>query len=901
MASSRENPFGAKSRLKTNEGDAAYYSLTALEKQHLGRIGQLPYSIRILLEAVLRNVDSEVVTEDHVRRLANWNPKSPGQQELPFKPARVILQDFTGVPAVVDLAALRSAMHLLGGDPTRINPHVPVDLVIDHSVQVDAFGSPEALKINSDKEFERNRERYEFLRWGSKAFKNFRAVPPATGIVHQVNLEFLGKVVQRYEIDGEAVLLPDTLVGTDSHTTMINGLGVLGWGVGGIEAEAVMLGQPIYMLPPQVIGVRLSGELPEGATATDLVLRVTEMLREYGVVEKFVEYFGPGAEKLTLPDRATISNMSPEYGATIGFFPVDDETLRYLRFTGRTDEEVARVETYCKENLLWREQSEAEYTAVLDLDLSTIEPSLAGPKRPQDRIALSAMKNEFHEALRRPVKQRGFELPPEKLEAKALWKKNGHQAELKHGSVVIAAITSCTNTSNPSVLIGAGLLAQKAVAAGLNVKPYVKTSLAPGSTVVTEYLRKAGLLESLEKLSFHVVGYGCTTCIGNSGPLPEEVVAAVEDGDLVAAAVLSGNRNFEGRVNPYTRANYLASPPLVIAFALAGRVDIDFESEPLGEGKDGPVFLKDIWPTQAEIQQAIHDFLDPEMYREQYGNVWDGNERWNAIESKDSAIYDWDEASTYIQEPPFFVGMKPDPEPLAEVEGARCLALLGDSVTTDHISPAGTIARTSPAAKYLIDHGVEPKQFNSYGSRRGNDRVMVRGTFANIRLKNQLAPGTEGGVTRHLPDGEQMTMFDAAVKYREEGTPLVIFAGKEYGTGSSRDWAAKGTYMLGVKAVIAQSFERIHRSNLVGMGVLPLVFPEGESFSSLGITGEETYNLRGLSDDLKPGQVVTLEIVDKDGKTRTVPLTARLDSPVEVEYYRNGGILHTVLRQMLRK
>ncbi|MFH0881385.1 MAG: aconitate hydratase AcnA [bacterium] len=900
MASSGKDPFGSRKRLKTAEGKAVIYDLSALEKQGLGRIGRLPYSIRILLEAVLRNIDNDVVTEDHVRRLVGWNAESPGQQEFPFKPARVILQDFTGVPAVVDLAALRSAMHRLGGDPTRINPHVPVDLVIDHSVQVDAFGSSQALQINSEKEFERNRERYEFLRWGSKAFKNFRAVPPATGIVHQVNLEFLAKVVQRYEIGNETVLLPDTLVGTDSHTTMINGLGVVGWGVGGIEAEAVMLGQPIYMLPPQVIGVRLKGELPEGATATDLVLRVTEMLRQYGVVEKFVEFFGPGAEKLTLPDRATISNMSPEYGATIGFFPVDNETLRYLRFTGRSEDEVVRVEAYCKENHLWRQESEAEYSDILELDLGTVEPALAGPKRPQDRVALSAMKKDFHDALSRPIKQRGFELPADKLDARGTWKKNGGQAVLKHGSVVIAAITSCTNTSNPSVLIAAGLLAKKAVAAGLDVKPFVKTSLAPGSTVVTEYLKKAGLLASLEKLNFHVVGYGCTTCIGNSGPLPEEVVAAVEEGDLVAAAVLSGNRNFEGRINPYTRANYLASPPLVVAYALAGRVDIDFESEPLGDGAKGPVFLRDIWPTQAEIKQAIHDFLDPSMYREQYGNVWDGNEQWNAIKAKDSALYDWDETSTYIQEPPFFVEMSPDPAPVGEVVGARCLALLGDSVTTDHISPAGSIARTSPAAKYLMDHGVEPLQFNSYGSRRGNDRVMVRGTFANIRLKNQLAPGTEGGVTRHLPDGEQMTVFDTAMKYREEGTPLVIFAGKEYGTGSSRDWAAKGTYMLGVKAVIAQSFERIHRSNLVGMGILPLIFKGNDNFSSLGITGEETYNLRGLSDDLKPGQDVTLEIVGEDGKVCTVALTARLDSAVEVEYYRNGGILHTVLRQMLK-
>jgi len=790
MASRLHDPFNALGTLKTMEGDAEFWRLTALEESGIGKIERLPYTVRILLESVLRNSDGSTVTEDHVRSLAAWNAKNTGNEEIPFVPARVVLQDFTGVPAVVDLAALRDAMKRLGGDPKRINPLVPVDLVIDHSVQVDYFGFGDALKLNAEKEFERNRERYEFLRWGSKAFENFRVVPPATGIVHQVNLEYLAKVVQRYQINGKPVLLPDTLVGTDSHTTMINGLGVVGWGVGGIEAEAAMLGQPVYILPPQVIGVRVDGEMPEGSTATDLVLHMTKLFRSYGVVGKFIEFFGPGVGRMSLPDRAILGNMTPEYGATVTFFPVDDETLRYLRFSGRTEEEVDRVERYCKENMLWRTDNETEYTDVIELNLADIVPALAGPKRPQDHIPLNKMKQGFEDAFTRPQKQHGFELTPDKRAVTGKYVKDGIETDLHHGSVVIAAITSCTNTSNPSVMLGAGLVAKKAVEAGLDVKPYVKTSLAPGSKVVTEYLKKSGFDVYLEKLKFNTVGYGCTTCIGNSGPLPDEVVDAVKAGDLVVASVLSGNRNFEGRINPHTRANYLASPPLVVAYALAGRVDIDFENEPIGKGVDGDVYLRDIWPTTAELKQAMEDFLDPEMYRSQYANVWNGNEMWNQIASGDSDLYDWDAKSTYIQHPPFFETMMSDPEPVTDIESARCLALLGDSVTTDHISPAGAIPRTSPAGKFLIDNGVEPLNFNSFGSRRGNDRIMVRGTFGNIRLKNQLAPGTEGGETCFQPSGEQMSIYEASLKYKEAGTPLVVFAGKEYGTGSSRDWAA---------------------------------------------------------------------------------------------------------------
>ena len=898
------NLFGSRSTFETGQGPAIMYRLDALEKEGIANVSRLPISIRILLESVLRQCDGFAVTEDHVLTLAHWNAKAVGKKEIPFKPARIVLQDFTGVPAVVDLAALRSAMHRMGGDPSRINPHVPADLIIDHSVQVDYFGVLTAPYLNAKREFERNRERYAFLRWGQAAFEDFSVVPPDTGIIHQVNLEYLAKVVHLRKQNGEAVALPDTLVGTDSHTTMINGLGVLGWGVGGIEAEAAMLSQPIYMLVPEVIGVRLTGELPEGTTATDLVLTITQMLRKYGVVGKFVEYFGPGVAKLSLADRATIANMSPEYGATMGFFPVDEETLRYMRLTGRSKEQVELVERYTKEQDIFRtpESPDLEYTDVLELDMGTVETSLAGPKRPQDRIPLREMKKSFHISLKAPVSERGFALQEKDEEKVVPVDMDGETYELHHGSVVIAAITSCTNTSNPSVVIAAGLVAKKAVEHGLHVKPYVKTSLAPGSRVVPQYLEATGLLPYLEALRFHVVGFGCTTCIGNSGPLPEPVANAIKENDLIAAAVLSGNRNFEGRVNPLTQANYLASPPLVVAYALAGTVDIDLTKDPVGyDPNDQPVYLKDIWPTQKEVQDAIAAGVKPEMFEEKYSNVNEGNELWQSLEVTGGKIYDWDPKSTYIQEPPFFIGMTPEVPSVKPIKGARVLALLGDSITTDHISPAGTIPVDSPAGRYLIEHGVKPRDFNTYGSRRGNHEVMMRGTFANIRLKNLLVPGTEGGVTVYLPTGERMSIYDAAMKYQANGTPLIVLAGKEYGTGSSRDWAAKGTYLLGVKAVIAESYERIHRSNLVGMGVLPLQFQEGDSWKSLGLTGKEVYDIEGLGDDLKPLQALIVHAREKDGSEKTFQVTVRLDTPVEVEYYRNGGILHTVLRNMVRE
>jgi aconitate hydratase len=899
------DPFGARTVLQTAHGPVQIYRLGRLAELGLADLDRLPYSIRIWLESLLRQVSGREITEDHVRYLAGWHAGDPGSAELPFKPARVILQDFTGVPAVVDLAALRSAMHRLGGDPARIDPQVPVDLVIDHSVQVDMFGSNAALYYNAEREFERNRERYEFLHWAQNAFDGFRVVPPATGIVHQVNLEYLATVVaRRQQAGGDWVAFPDTLVGTDSHTTMINGLGVLGWGVGGIEAEAVMLGEPITMLPPQVVGFEMVGELPEGATATDLVLTVTQMLRREGVVGKFVEFFGPGVTTLSLPDRATIGNMSPEYGATMGFFPVDPETLRYLRSTARPPELVDLVERYTKEQGLFRTDKAPvpAYSSTLTLDLSTVMPSLAGPKRPQDRIPLADMKPAFQAVLRAPTAQRGFALDGTALGRTAtVPASNGDEAAtLAHGAVVIAAITSCTNTSNPTVMVGAGLLAKKAVARGLEVPAYVKTSLAPGSTVVTRYLEAAGLTPYLDQLGFNLVGYGCTTCIGNSGPLPEAVARAVEEGDLVAAAVLSGNRNFEGRINPHVRANYLASPPLVVAYALAGTVDIDLLHEPLGHDAAGqPVFLADIWPSQAEIQAAVSGALDPAMFEEQYADVYTGNETWNAIPASESAeLYDWDANSTYIQEPPFFAGLTAEVPPVEDVRGARVLALLGDSVTTDHISPAGSIAADGPAGRYLLEHGVERREFNSYGSRRGNHEVMMRGTFANIRLKNLLVPGTEGGVTVHLPDGEQMAIYDAGMRYQREGAPLIVLAGKEYGTGSSRDWAAKGVYLQGVRAVIAQSYERIHRSNLVGMGVLPLQFQPGDSAESLGLTGHEIFDITGIADHLEPGQEVAVRARREDGSEIAFTALIRLDTPVEVEYYRNGGVLHTILRRM---
>ena len=823
------NPFGSLERHRTANGEAHIFALEAVEREGLGSIARLPFSIRVLLESLLRGVDGRTVREEDVAALAAWgadgNAASP--REVPFRPARVILQDFTGVPALVDLAAMRSALARMGGDPSRINPKAPVDLVIDHSVVVDSFGTPMAARQNAAIEFARNEERYRFLRWGQKAFSRFRVVPPATGIVHQVNLELLAKVVMEEGEGDERVLLPDTLVGTDSHTTMINGLGVLGWGVGGIEAEAAMLGQPCYLLTPRVVGFRLGGRLREGVTATDLVLTITERLRNHGVVESFVEFFGEGLSEISLSDRATVANMAPEYGATMGFFPVDAETLSYLRRTGRTDEEVDRVEAYTKRQALFRtdETPDPEYTDVLELDLAAVEPSLAGPKRPQDRVALSNMQQSFRASLAAPVEERGFGLSTDQLARTA---HAGNGRNLGHGAVVIAAITSCTNTSNPGVMLAAGLIAQRAVSKGLTTPDHVKTSLAPGSKAVTEYLREAGLLGPLADLGFHLVGYGCTTCIGNSGPLPEAVERAIENADLVAASVLSGNRNFEGRVHPSVRANYLASPPLVVAYALAGTVDIDLDSDPLGFGADGnPVFLRDIWPASEEVREALDRALKPETFRRMYGNVWDGNPTWNEIPVDGAEIYPWDAASTYIQEPPFFAGMSAVPTPPADIRGARVLVRCGDSVTTDHISPAGTIAADSPAGAWLQDRGIERADFNSYGSRRGNDRIMLRGTFANIRFRNGLAGGAEGGFTVHHPSGEQTTIFEAAGRYRDEGTPLVILAGKEYGTGSSRDWAAKGTLLLGVRAVIAESFERIHRSNLVGMGVLPLEFPPG--------------------------------------------------------------------------
>jgi aconitate hydratase len=894
--------FGARSTFDTGAGQARIYRLSALEKAGVAPgLDRMPFSIKVLLESVLRSADGELVTADDVKALAAWKASSPKDAELPFMPARVILQDFTGVPAVVDLASMRAAVKRLGKDPGRINPLVPVDLVVDHSVQVDVFGSREALKKNAEIEFQRNRERYEFLRWGQRAFARFRVVPPATGIVHQVNLEYLAKGVLLKEEDGERVALPDTLVGTDSHTTMINGLGVLGWGVGGIEAEAAMLGQPLYMVTPQVVGFRLAGRLREGTTATDLVLTVTQMLRKKGVVEKFVEFFGPGLAEMSLPDRATIANMAPEYGATCGFFPVDQETLSYLGRTGRSPAEVELVERYCKEQGLFRTTATPEplFSDTLELDLQTVEPSLAGPKRPQDRVALSQMKASFAWALVAPVKERGFGLAAEETGRSVSVEIRGRKAELRHGSVVIAAITSCTNTSNPSVMLAAGLLARKAVRRGLRVPPYVKTSLAPGSKVVTEYLRASGLLTDLEALGFHLVGYGCTTCIGNSGPLLPEVSRAVSDGRLVAAAVLSGNRNFEGRVNPDVKANYLASPPLVVACALAGTADIDLASEPLGTAADGArVLLADLWPSQKEVAE-LEAQVNAEMFRSTYANVFDGNPEWNAIRVPEGDLFEFREESTYIQEPPFFQGLTLEAPATADIVGARVLAVLGDSVTTDHISPAGDIALASPAGRFLVSKGVEKKDFNSYGSRRGNDRVMVRGTFANIRLKNAMVPGVEGGVTVHVPSGERMDIYDAAERYRKEGTPLVVVAGKEYGSGSSRDWAAKGTLLLGVRAVIAESYERIHRSNLVGMGVLPLQFEAGQNAESLGITGREKLTIRVLAGQLRPRQHVTVQ-AEGDGGTSSLAAVARLDTPIEVDYYRNGGILQTVLRKMLR-
>jgi aconitate hydratase len=904
------NSLGARSTLQTRAGGVSYYRLSRLTELGFGSIDRLPFSIKVLLESCLRNVDGFAISQEDVKKLVGWSSKSTSTEEIPFKPARVILQDFTGVPAVVDLAAMRSAMQRAGGDAKKINPLIPVDLVIDHSVQVDYFGSPTALLDNTKREFERNGERYEFLKWGAKAFDNFKVVPPAIGIVHQVNLEYLAKIV----MTKEGVAMPDSLVGTDSHTTMINGLGVLGWGVGGIEAEACMLGQPIYMVMPQVVGFKLTGQLPEGSTATDLVLVITQILRSHGVVDKFVEYYGDGLASMSVADRATIANMAPEYGATMGFFPVDDQSLKYLRLTGRSAEQVDLVERYCKEQGLWRQSgAEPDFSEILELDLSEVQPSVAGPRRPQDRVDLHGVKQSFRAALEDVF---GKDVGEEKAGTGAAYSASRGgtmvveattpKVKLTHGDVVIAAITSCTNTSNPSVMVAAGLLAKKAVEKGLRVPGHVKTSLAPGSRVVTEYFDQAELTEPLNQLGFHTTGYGCTTCIGNSGPLPEAVAAAVEEGDLVVAAVLSGNRNFEGRINPHVKANYLASPPLVVAYALAGTVDINLTEDPVGRTPEGQeVYLRDIWPTLEDVNSTIAACLRPEMFQEQYANVESGNEQWNEIPVKGGALFNWDEASTYIQEPPFFTDLSAEPQPIGSIRAARVLAMVGDSVTTDHISPAGAIKKDSPAGRYLMERGVQPIDFNSYGSRRGNDRVMTRGTFANIRLRNQLAPGTEGGVTRFLAGGGRhdagsvISIYDAAMEYRNLGIPLVVLAGRDYGMGSSRDWAAKGTFLLGVKAVIAESYERIHRSNLVGMGVLPLQFLKGEDRSSLGLSGEERFDIE-LGTDLRPQQELKVVATSEKGKTKEFAVVCRIDTPIEIEYYCNGGILHTVLRNLLR-
>ncbi|HVZ38240.1 MAG TPA: aconitate hydratase AcnA [Candidatus Kapabacteria bacterium] len=910
------NSFDARSLLKVGDRSYTIYRLDALANFGVN-LSRLPYSLRILLENLLRTEDNLSVTQDDIRALANWAPAAEPNKEISFTPARALMQDFTGVPAVVDLAAMRDAMARMGGNAASINPLEPAELVIDHSVQVDAFGSDTAFITNTQLEYERNRERYQFLRWGQKAFQNFKVVPPETGIVHQVNLEYLARVVFATEKNGDTVAYPDTLVGTDSHTTMVNGLGVLGWGVGGIEAEAAMLGQPVTMLIPKVVGFQLNGRLAEGATATDLVLVVTQMLRSHGVVGKFVEFYGPGLADLPLADRATIANMAPEYGATCGIFPVDQETLRYLQFTGRSEEQVALVEAYMKEQGLFHtpQTPAAEYSEYLELDLGTVQPSIAGPKRPQDRVLLSEAKRSFHHALRAIMQPSAPSNPIEDGEMTD-WSQDetavpvhtrNTDCRLHHGSVVIAAITSCTNTSNPSVMVAAGLLARRAAERGLRARPWVKTSLAPGSKVVTEYLDKAGLTQYLDQLGFQTVGYGCTTCIGNSGPLSPEISAAVNAGNLVVCSVLSGNRNFEGRINPDVKANYLMSPPLVVAYAIAGRMDIDLVNDPLATDATGnPVYLRDIWPSQTEVQQTIDSALQSEMFRDSYGQVYTGDEHWNALNVPEGEIFAWDDDSTYIKNPPYFDDMPlAAPSQLDDIAGARVLAMLGDSVTTDHISPAGSIKIDSPAGKYLIAHGVEPKDFNSYGARRGNHEVMMRGTFANIRLRNKLAPGTEGGFTTYLPTGEVTTIYDAAMAYQAGNTPLLILAGKEYGSGSSRDWAAKGTRLLGARAVIAESYERIHRSNLVGMGVLPLEFVEGQTAHSLGLTGEEVFSIDGLralfAESFPSERMVTVTATPAEGEAITFTARVRIDTPQELLYFRHGGILQFVLRQLLSR
>ena len=896
--------FKSRKKLKVGDKTYEYFSLPDAEKNGLPGISKLPFSLKVLLENLLRFEDDRSVTADDIRAVADWLVnRGKAEREIAFRPARVLMQDFTGVPAVVDLAAMRDAVKALGGDPTRINPLVPVDLVIDHSVVVDFFGNATALTRNVEREYEQNQERYRFLRWGQSAFENFRVVPPGTGICHQVNLEYLAQTVwtKKEKLEGKKgrtetveFAYPDTLVGTDSHTTMVNGLGVLGWGVGGIEAEAAMLGQPISMLIPEVIGFKLTGKLKAGVTATDLVLTVTQMLRKKGVVGKFVEFFGPGLGNMALADRATIANMAPEYGATCGFFPVDGETIAYLTTSARKDDRIALVEKYAKAQGLWRGRSTEDpvFTDTLELDISTVEPSLAGPKRPQDRVVLKDVKEGFRATLENEFKKTG--------EAGKRVDVAAHDFQIGHGDVVIAAITSCTNTSNPSVMIGAGLLARKAAAKGLSTKPWVKTSLAPGSQVVADYLDRSGLQKDLDALGFNLVGFGCTTCIGNSGPLAEDISKAIADADLVAAAVLSGNRNFEGRVNPDVKANYLASPPLVVAYAIAGNVQIDLTKEPLGYGTDGkPVYLKDVWPSKAEIDAVVEEFITRKVFKTKYADVFAGDEHWRAIEVTEGLTYSWQGASTYVQNPPYFAGMSKTPAKITDILGARVLGLFLDSITTDHISPAGSIKQASPAGRYLMENGVRPVDFNQYGTRRGNHEVMMRGTFANIRIKNQMLGGKEGGLTLHYPGGEEMAIYDAAMQYKAEGVPLVVFAGKEYGTGSSRDWAAKGTNLLGVRAVIAQSFERIHRSNLVGMGVVPLQFKDGDSWQSLGLKGDETVTIRGLEGELRPRQILTAEITRADGTKETVDLISRIDTLDEIEYFLNGGILPFVLRNLV--
>jgi aconitate hydratase len=899
------NTFGSRGTLKVDSQEYTIYRLASVYRE-FPQAERLPYSLKILLENLLRTEDGQTVVRDDIAALAQWDPQAIPSREIAFTPSRVLLQDFTGVPAVVDLAAMRDAMKKMGGDPKRINPLQPVELVIDHSVQVDLFGTPQAFQGNTDLEYSRNRERYVFLRWGQNALRNFRVVPPETGIVHQVNLEYLARVA--FTNEATQAIYPDTLVGTDSHTTMINGLGVLGWGVGGIEAEAAMLGQPVSMLIPQVVGFRLHGQLREGSTATDLVLTVTQMLRKRGVVGMFVEFFGQGLESLPLADRATIANMAPEYGATCGIFPVDAETLAYLRLTGRSPEQVRKVETYFKEQGLFRTKGAADpvYSDLLELDLNTVEPSLAGPKRPQDRVPLTEVAKSFFTAL--PDLQAKKTSAVSKAEPPRISSQAGPAGGLppQHGQVVIAAITSCTNTSNPSVMLAAGLVAKKAAERGLMTKPWVKTSLAPGSKVVTEYFTRAGLMRALEQLRFNLVGYGCTTCIGNSGPLPPEVSATIAEHELVVVSVLSGNRNFEGRVHPEVRANYLASPPLVVAYALAGRIDIDFDKEPIGDDKEGRhVYLRDLWPTQQEVMDTVKQSVRPEMFAQTYQDVFNGDSHWRQLDVPSGDLYDWKPGSTYVKNPPYFEDMPAQPAAVKDVSGARVLAVLGDSITTDHISPAGSIKKDSPAGKYLIANNVGAAEFNSYGARRGNHEVMIRGTFANVRLRNRLAPGTEGGFTRHLPDGETMTIFDASEKYKADGIPLVILAGKEYGSGSSRDWAAKGPRLLGVRVVIAESYERIHRSNLIGMGVLPLQFKAGDNVESLGLTGEEIFDLHGLPDavgkDFNTTRMVVVNAKRPDGSVKTFQAHVRIDTPQEVHYYQHGGILQYVLRQMVAK